>query len=38
MGLEPLQPPQSVVIKGRIELAFDLPCNGVSLVELVRQD
>lgn len=38
MGLEPLQPPRPVVIQGRIELAFELPCNGLSLVELVRPD
>lgn len=38
MGLEPLQPPRAIIVRGRVELSFDLPCNAVSLVELVRQD
>ncbi|MDO8542070.1 MAG: hypothetical protein Q7S40_16660 [Opitutaceae bacterium] len=38
MGLALLEPPRSVVLKGRLELSFDLPCNAVSLVELVKQD
>jgi len=38
MGLEPLEAPRPIVIHGKVELALDLPCNGVSLVELVRKN
>jgi xylan 1,4-beta-xylosidase len=38
MGLEPLEPPRHVVVQGQLELSFDLPCNAVSLVELIKAD
>ena len=37
MALEPLQPPQPIVIQGKVNVAFDLPCNAVSLVELITE-
>ena len=37
MGLEPLCPPRAMKVQGRVELEFELPCNGVSMVELVKK-
>jgi len=34
MDLETLEPPQTVKVDGAVELTFELPCNGVSLIEV----
>lgn len=36
MGLEQLETPRQIAIQGPVELRFDLPCNAVSLVEMVK--
>jgi len=36
MGLEQLEPARPIVIRGKLDLQFELPCNAVSLVELVK--
>jgi len=38
MGLETLEAPRPLVARGTLRAAFDLPCNAVSLIEIVRQD
>jgi xylan 1,4-beta-xylosidase len=37
MGLEQLEKPRAMTIRGKLEVQFDLPCNAVSLVELIKQ-
>jgi len=37
MGLEQLEPSRTVTIRGKLQVQFDLPCNAVSLVEVVKR-
>jgi xylan 1,4-beta-xylosidase len=38
MRLEPLEQPRRVVIDGPVRLRFDLPCNALSLIELIAKE
>ncbi len=37
MGLEPLEEPQKLCIDGPVSLMVELPCNALSLIELVAE-
>jgi len=38
MGLEQLEPPRTMTVRGKVQVQFDLPCNAVSLLEFASQD
>jgi xylan 1,4-beta-xylosidase len=38
MGLEPLAPPRRTTIRGVLEIPLDLPCNAISLIEVIHEE